>query len=153
MPTFTIDRRLEDAIVATLAAASGIIAIGPTVVRGFDASSVKQLTDAGNVAVHCSGVSHGVLGLHGVQIADPAYITIGVWTRVSQDTTGNNVLALAAAVEDVMADSAIVTTLNAASTGLNVYANGVHLIDRNRDDEDANRYISLAFEIKATVTS
>lgn len=153
MPTFTIDSRLEEAISETLAAAAGIIAIGATVVIGYDATNVHQIADAGTVAVHCSGHSNGVLGMHKVQIADPAFITIGVFTRTGQDLTGTAVQALAAAVDDVMSDSAIVTTLNAAATGLNVYARGVHLMDRDRDDGSAYRYISLQYEIKATVTS
>lgn len=153
MATFDIEKRLEDAIKATLAAASGITAIGATVVRGFDAASEKSIGASGLVAVHCSGFSHGVLGIHATQVADPAYVSIGVWTRVSSDLTGDNIIALAAAVDDVMADTAIVTTLNAASSGLHIYDNGMILTDRNRDDGGGYRQITLSFEIHATVTS
>lgn len=153
MATFTIDKRLEDAIIATLTAAAGIVAIGATVAKGFDATTARTIPDDGLVAVHCSGSSPGTLGTHKIQIADPAFISIGCFTRVSQDITGSAVQALAAAVEDVLADSAAVATLNAASAGLHIYANGLYLRDRNRDDGDAYRQITLQLEIKATVTS
>lgn len=153
MPTFTIESRLEEAISSTLAAASGITAIGADVCIGYDATTSNLIGDDGRVAVHCSGYTNGVLGMHKIQIADPAFVTIGVFTRAAQDRDGTGAQALAAAVDDVMADSAIVSTLNAAVSGLNVYARGVQLISRDRDDGDSYRYISLQYEIKATVTS
>lgn len=153
MPTFTIEQRIDAAIVATLAAASGITTIGASVVKGFDAVTVKSIGDDGLVAVHCSGYTNAEFGLRGIQIAAPAYVSIASFTRIAKDKPGTGVQALAAAVSDVMADTAIVTTLNAAASGLHVYTNGVYLMDQSRDDGDTYRQITLQLEIHATVTS
>ena len=154
MATFTLDARLEDAISQYLAAAAPITTtIGADVAIGFDAQSVTTIGAFGLVVVHCSGHSPGVLGMHKLQIADPAYVTIGCFTRTGQDLDGTNLQELAAAVEDEMADSAVVSTLNGLVTGLHIYANGLHLGDRSREDGDGYRQATLSLEIKATITS